>query len=240
MALASSAWIVSLWWSLTIWMTAGAGDQAVRNIVDEWMGSTNLFEKIAIDEGNYRKLPEHWRQALAEISVRNKGEDEALKKFVATASKRDIATISMTLPYVIDGNLIDGEIAGWWTKRDTLRHLHQRGLVKNITPKREEQIVGTEGIILAGQTHALKLTGRAGGVKVSIPVVEMTDVWKKLQHALDVNTSVRYLCRMKRHYEENGFKTAIHPIRQRRWYPSKVVLIKEAEMVCKESAGGGK
>ena len=65
-------------------------DQAVRNIVNQWMGGLDLFRHLAIEGNDYHNLPVYWKQALAEIVVRRGDEDEAAKQFVSKLNVDDL------------------------------------------------------------------------------------------------------------------------------------------------------
>ena len=49
-------------------------DQTIRNTVDDWMSIPDLFDSISIRPDEYARLPQYWRQALAEIALRPKEE----------------------------------------------------------------------------------------------------------------------------------------------------------------------
>lgn len=76
-------------------------DQWLRNSVDDWMGGPDLYNSLSIGPDQYRELPLHWRQALAEIAVRDSSESVALKSLVKALSIEDMQLISHIAPYAI-------------------------------------------------------------------------------------------------------------------------------------------
>ena len=93
-----------------IWLIAGMSvgpvvvtiiDQWLRNSVDDWMGGPDLYDSLSISPDQYRELPLHWRQALAEIAVRESNQSVGLKSLVKTLSIEDMQLISHIAPYAI-------------------------------------------------------------------------------------------------------------------------------------------
>ncbi len=93
-----------------IWLIAGISigpvvltiiDQWLRNSVDDWMSGPDLYDSLSISPDEYQELPLHWRQALAEIAVRDSSESVALKSLVKALSIEDMQLISHIAPYAI-------------------------------------------------------------------------------------------------------------------------------------------
>ena len=94
-------------WSIAFTTAGVMADQFFRNLVDRWTDGPELFEHLAIDEGEYYGLPLHWRQALAEVAFRDDGEDEALKQFISRIDMRDIEVLEKVANYAVSGGLLE-------------------------------------------------------------------------------------------------------------------------------------
>ena len=83
------------------------GDQWLRNKVDQSMSEHDMYSSLSIDAEEYLGLRLHWRQVLAELSVRPETAETAeIRELVKTLTPDQIALIDKIAPYVIDRVLV--------------------------------------------------------------------------------------------------------------------------------------
>lgn len=94
-------------WSVVLSTVSGMVDQYFRNTVNQWMSGADLFQHLAIDEDEYYSQPLHWRQALAEITLREDDAEEALRQFISQLDTREIKLLESVAKYALGGALLE-------------------------------------------------------------------------------------------------------------------------------------
>ena len=81
-------------------------DQFIRNKIDNWMSDPDLYNSLTLGPDEYARLPVHWRQALAEIAVRDEAEAAAVQELIKTLKPEDIMLVNRLAPYETNGFII--------------------------------------------------------------------------------------------------------------------------------------
>ena len=188
-----------------------AGDQWLRNVVDEAMSEPDMYSSLAIDAEEYLDLRLHWRQVLAELSVRPETAETAeIRELMKTLTPDQIALIDKIAPYVIDGFLV----------RDTSKSsyhpipgltlvdfatLEDLGILQGVRDayKRPNQPLGVP-MTMRGATAALKITRVGEEGDVSLPVTRLTVMGQTLVRLLRVPSDILYFEWIARQIDEEG------------------------------------
>lgn len=227
-------------WSLAVSTLGGMADQFFRNTVNQWMSGPSIFRNLAINEPDYRSLPLPWRQALAEIDLRDSDDDEALRQLVSTLSTGDLKVLELAARYGLGGQLIDSPVP-WQLSSQSLARLEEWGLALNTRVPLIHHTVGggdqaasgaTEPLFLAGYPYGLYLSGREGAPGVSVSFFELTDLgWKVLQ-ATRLPTDLVYLCQLQAHFRSKGLVAEIWPISAPWQNEGQLQRISETSVLC--------
>ena len=227
-------------WSLLVSTLGGMADQFFRNTVNQWMSGPELFRSLAIDEADYRRLPINWRQAIAEIDLREGDDDEGLKQLISRLSIEDIEVLNLTAKYALGGSLVSSSVP-WELTPELLAHLEERGLALNtripFISVRVGGRAGTspgegEGLFLAGYPYGLHLRAPEGAPSVSVRFYELTDLGGKILRAARRPTDLVYLCRLKSHFESKGLVAEIWPISAEGQKENQILRISDASVLC--------
>ena len=227
-------------WSLAVSTLGGMADQFFRNTVNEWMSGPRIFRNLAIDEPDYGSLPLPWRQALAEIDLRDSDDDEALRQLISTLSTGDLEVLELAARYALGGQLVDSTVP-WQLSSEFLARLEEWGLALNTRVPLVHHTVGggdsvasgaTPAIFLAGYQYGLHLSARDGAPGVSVSFFELTDLGRQLLHATRLPTDLVYLCELQTHFRSQGLVAEIWPISARWQNEGQLQRISETSVLC--------
>ena len=188
-----------------------AGDQWLRNVVDEAMSEPDMYSSLAIDAEQYLDLRLHWRQVLAELSVRPETAETAeIRELMKTLTPDQIALIDKIVPYVIDGFLVRDTSKASYHPMPGLSlvdfaTLEDLGILQGVRDayKRPNQAVGVP-MTMSGATAALKITRVGEEGDVSLSVTRLTDTGQTLVRLLRVPSDILYFEWIARQIEEEG------------------------------------
>ena len=186
-------------------------DQWLRNYVDEVTGEPDMYESVAISPEEYLRLPLHWRQALAEISVRPETAEMAeTRELMKTLTPEQMALMDKIAPYVIEGFLV----------RDTDRTsnhpmpglllvdfgtLEDLGILQDVQRgHRINDLARDSLVVLRGTTAALRLQGSDPESAVSLPVTRLTELGNTLIGLLRVPSEIRYFEWIAKEVDQDG------------------------------------
>ncbi len=211
-------------WSVLLTTAGGMADQYFRNMVDEWMSEGELFKYLAIDKDEYFQLPLYWRQALAEITFREDGGDEALRQFISRLDIDDIETLELVAAYALTGALLVSRDAGEGSppreiSRMDLLHLEAIGIIDSVLPLNHKEIRAPteEGdgsqtpdqLWLPGQQYGLQLRAVEPGAGTRLSFRVLTEIGTDLLQSLRRPTSLEYLCWLQRHFRARDIAAEI-------------------------------
>ena len=204
-------------WSLALTTVGGMADQYFRNIVNQWMSGADLFRHLAIDNDEYYGQPLHWRQGLAEITLREGDEDEALRQFISRLDSDDIRVLESVAKYALGGTLVVSRSTSDGNPRDELSrsdlmHLEAIGIIDSVLPVNHESISPAtdataegqkwDGLWLAGEQYAIHLRASTSETGTSVSFHILTEIGRRLVAALRRPTSIAYLCWLQRDFRE--------------------------------------
>ena len=215
-------------WSFMFSTIGAMADQYFRNTVNQWTDGPDLFEHLAIEEDEYNNLPLHWKQALAEIALREGDEDEALRQFVSQLDTRQIELLDLVAQRELSGSLLvfrpsDGEPVEELSYMDMM-HLESTGAIDSALPLNHKSINTvtdtksdgdtTDSLWLVGHQYGIHLravtTGKGTGLSFNV----LTEKGKKLIDALRRPRSLFYLCSLHYHYSKRGLSAEIWSFRE--------------------------
>lgn len=227
--LGSAVFLLSLLpWSFLAATVGGMADQYFRNTVNQWMSGPDLFQHLAIKEEEYYSQPLHWRQALAEIALREGDEDEALRQFISRLDIRQIELLELVAKHALGGALLgtrsaEGDPLEELSHMD-LMHLEGIGVIDSVLPLNHKQIRPvtdaalesgtTVGEWLVGHQYGIFLSAVEGGEGTRVSFLVLTDTGKKLIDALRRPTSVNYLCWLQRYFGDRQLSAEIWSLRE--------------------------
>lgn len=215
-------------WSFVFATVGGMADQFFRNTVNQWMSGPEIFEHLAIGEDEYNNLPLHWKQALAEIVLREGDEDEALRKFVSQLDTRQVDLLELVAQRELSGSLLvfrpsDGNPVEELPHMDMM-HLEGIGVIDSVVPLNHKSIgTSTDTKSDSDTTDSLRLAGHQYGIYLGIGTTGkgtsfsfnvLTETGKKLIGALRRPTSISYLCSLQSHYRKMGLSAEIWSLRE--------------------------
>lgn len=178
-------------------LVATMADQWLRNMIDELMSDPDLYRSLSLQPEEYASLPLHWRQALAEVAVREEsGELAEVQKLIGTLATDQIALIDRIAPYVVDGFLVRDEAdpSGHripslalidYTKLQDLGILQQRSLVSTWDSTQRR-------FALRGTTVALVVEQSGQDSDLKIPATRLTEAGATLVELLRVPSDIRH------------------------------------------------
>ena len=214
-------------WSVVLTTVGGMADQYFRNIVNQWMSGAELFQHLAIDEEEYYRQPLHWRQVLAEITLREGDEEEALKQFVSRLSTYEIGILESVAKYALSGALLESRSASGGNpilelSHMDLMHLETIGIIDSVLPLNHKNIrtvtdatsgdQNTDNLWLGGHQYAIHLRASTSGNSASLSFRVLTEIGNRLVRALRRPTSLRYLCWLQRNFREQEVSAEIWTI----------------------------
>ena len=195
-------------WSLVMSTVGGMTDQFFRNTVNQWMGGPEIFRHLAIDAREYDGLSLHWKQALAELVLRESDDDEEVRQLVSRLSIEDIEILELAAQYALNGNLVLSA-AAWNLSDHDLARLEEMGLATNSQlPFFSYRIPSNEAATREGR-NVLWLIGHQYGLHLRVPedvnsvrvsLVKLTDLATKLIRATRRPTNLPYLCELQRYF----------------------------------------
>ena len=201
-----------------------AGDQWLRNIVDEAMSEPDMYSSLAIDAEEYLGLRLHWRQALAELSVRPETAETAeIRELMKTLTPDQIALIDKIAPYVIDGVLVRDSGSPSYHPMPGLSlvdfaTLEDLRILQGVRDayKRPNQPLNVP-MVMTGATAALKVTRFGEEGDVSLSVTRLTDMGQTLVRLLRVPSDILYFEWVARRLDQDGvdvkvFATGASPV----------------------------
>ena len=189
-------------------------DQTIRNIVDDWMDSPDLYDSISITPDEYAQLPVYWRQALAEITLRPKEEAIDVQNIIKSLKAADMRLISSLAPYAIsEGIFRDNSKLSEHPMPELsfsqFLHLQDTGILENVGSGvrqryTEHLILGSE-FNLRGTTVQLKFIPKSAKESPVLEVTRFTKGGKQLIDALRVPSNIGYFEWFAKNLEEKGF-----------------------------------
>lgn len=188
-----------------------AGDQWLRNIVNEAMSEPDMYSSLAIDAEEYLDLRLHWRQVLAELSVRPETAGTAeIRELMKTLSPDQIALIDKIAPYVISGFLVrDISSSSYHPIPDLLlvdfATLEDLGILQGVRDayRRPNQPLNIP-MVMSGATAALKITRFDEVGDVSLSVTRLTDMGQTLVRLLRVPSDLLYFEWVAKQIDQKG------------------------------------
>ncbi|MDE2822161.1 MAG: hypothetical protein OXK79_01475 [Chloroflexota bacterium] len=188
-----------------------AGDQWLRNVVDEAMSDPDMYNLLSIDAGEYSQLRVHWRQVLAELSVRpEKAGTAELREWMKTLTPDQIALVDKIVPYVIDGFLVRDRASDSYHPIPGLSlvdfaTLEDLGILQGVRApyRRPNQPVGVP-MTMSGRTAALKITRLTEEADVSLSVTRLTDMGQALVRLLRVPSEILYFEWVAKQIDQEG------------------------------------
>ena len=216
--------IALLPWSFLMTTFGSMADQYFRNSVNQWMSGPDLFQHLAIDEEEYFSLPLHWRQALAEIALREGDEDESLRQFISKLGTSEIQLLEAVARHAMSGSLVygrgaaDGEPIPGASYMD-LQHLEAIGIIDSALPLNHQRIeLVTDGaagqdvhdeLWLFGHEYGLQFRAVTAGESTMVSFIALTEDGKWLVRALREPTSLPYLCELHDGFRGPHLSTAV-------------------------------
>ena len=158
-------------------------DQWLRNVVDEAMSDPDMYNYLSIDAEEYSDLEVHWRQVIAELSVRPETAETAeIRELLKTLTPDQIALADKIAPYVIDGFLIRDRGSPSYHPIPGLSlvdfaALEDLGILQGVRDayKRPNQPLGVP-MTMTGTTAALTIQRFGEESDVSLSVTRLTDM----------------------------------------------------------------
>ena len=198
-------------WSMIVVTVGSMLDQSVRNRVNRWMSGPDLFNQIAIKPEDYRNLPIEWRQALAEIQVRDDEGGEAVKQLVSRLNTRELELIGLLAENTLGGYLVmpqspfEMKRIGALSAAD-LVHLEKIGIIESTNVMNNHRIYrsgdgnsdaesGKSKFVRAGAGYALVMWPAKGNEAAYLSIVRLTELGTELERALRRTTSPGILMR---------------------------------------------
>lgn len=192
-----------------------AVDQWLRNKVNDLMRGPDLYKSLSLEPKEFLRLPLHWRQALAELSVRPATAKLAeIRELMKTLTSEQIKLISRIAPYVVEGLLVRDRdspskhpIPGLsivdFAMLEDLRILQniQRGYKYNAPPNRP--------IVMRGRTAAIKIQGLDQESVASLPVTRLTELGNTLIGLLRVPSDIRYFEWIAKEIDQEGIDVSV-------------------------------
>ena len=215
-------------WSFMVATIGGITDQYFRNIVNQRMSGPDLFQHLAIKEDEYYNLPLHWKQALAEIVLREGDENEALRQFVSQLDTRQIKLLELVAQHEFNGSLLvfrpsDGEPVEELSYMDMM-HLESIGVIDSALPLNHKKIRSatdtqfdgdtTDSLWLVGHQYGINLRPGTTGKATDLSFFVLTETGKKLIDALRRPRSLFYLCSLHYHYSKRGLSAEIWSLKE--------------------------
>ena len=184
-------------------------DQWARNKVDGWMSGPDLFDFLSISREQYHGLPLRWRQALAEIAVRDSPASADLKELVRTLDADDVRLLDKVAPYVLDmassGGVVRHSVVGTYPHKLPGLVPSDFGILESLG------IVESSGYTWSIDRNWLVVgTGTALAVfprdsqEVPVRYTKLTDIGTDLVLAAGRHTDLAYLKWVAQVLEEDG------------------------------------
>ena len=189
-------------------------DQAIRNIVDEWMSEADLFDSISLSPDDYAELPLYWRQALAEIALRPKEEAVDVQNIIKDLKLADIKIIDLLAPYATSMGILrdDNQLSEHPMPElsySHFSHLENLGILEDVNNGRTNDITKVlnpdSNFPLLGTSVILSLRTNDPTKKIEIKTTAFTSGGKQLIEALRVPSNITYFEWFAETLEEKGF-----------------------------------
>ena len=176
-------------------------DQFIRNKIDDWMSDPDLYDAIILSPEEYARLPVHWRQALAEIAVRDEAEMAGVQELVASLQLEHMLLVDKIAPYETQGYIVrDGDYSSQHPFPNLtvidFATLEDLGILQSVqrgheitfdisgSPNHQKNVIGT--------SVALVLKSTLEDNKLRLPITRFTDSGLRLIHLLRVPSDIRY------------------------------------------------
>ena len=189
-------------------------DQTIRNTVDDWMSIPDLFDSISIRPDEYAQLPQHWRQALAEIALRPKEEAIDAQTIIEGLKVADMKIVGLLAPYatsigILRDNSQLSEHPMPELSYNDFSHLQDLGILEDVNNGMKfdltENLHRNPEISLPGTTILLKLRAKNAKTPLVLETTAFTSGGKKLIEALRVPSNVAYFEWFAKDLEDKGF-----------------------------------
>lgn len=199
----------------TIGVVAIGVDQGVRNVVDGWMSGPDFFESVSISPVEYSELPLRWRQALAEIALRDSSETAGLQELIKTLDKEQIDRIDRIATYAVGGLrgelflvraanvlLASGTIVPG-VSRHELETLEDLGVLQTTSVGMGVQLIGN----VFGSSAYLQVQLHDPDDPPSLIVTMLTEAGSELVRTVRAPTDLAYIEWVAKKIEETGLAT---------------------------------
>ena len=196
-------------------------DQAIRNKVDGWMSSPDLFDSISTTPDEYAQLPPYWRQALSEIALRPKEEAVDAQSIIEGLKLTDIKLVDLLAPYATSAGILRdnsqlSEHPMPELSYSDFSHLEDLGILEDVNNGMKFDLTKDwnpdSEISLAGTTVHLRAKAKNSTVKAALEATAFTRGGKQLIEALRVPSNIAYFEWFAKHLEEEEFTVDLFAI----------------------------
>ena len=193
-------------------------DQTIRNTVDDWMSIPDLFDSISIRPDEYARLPQYWRQALAEIALRPKEEAIDAQNIIEGLKVSDMNLVGLLAPYVTSvGILRDNSKLSEHPMPELsyndFSHLQDLGILEDVNNGMKfdltERLNRKTEISLPGTTVLLKFKAKNVKNPLVLEATAFTSGGKQLIEALRIPSNIAYFEWFAKNLEEKGFNVEL-------------------------------
>ena len=193
-------------------------DQTIRNTVDDWMSSPDLFDSISIRPDEYAQLPQYWKQALAEIALRPKEEAVDTQRIIESLKVSDLKIVGLLAPYVTSvGILRDNSQLSEHPMPELsyndFSHLQDLGILEDVNDGMKFDLTDSlnrnSEISLPGTTVLLKFTAKNANTPLVLEATAFTSGGKQIIEALRISSNVAYFEWFAKNLEGKGFNVEL-------------------------------
>ena len=187
-------------------------DQFIRNKIDDWMSGPDLYDSIILTPEEYARLPVHWRQALAENSVRDEAEMAGVRELVASLQLQHMLLVDRVAPYEVQGYMVrDGDhasqhpiptltVVDFATLEDlgilqSVQRGHEITFDVGGSPNGQQNVLGTSVAMVMKSTQEEST--------INLAVTRFTEAGLKLIRLLRVPSDIRYFEWMAKKVEQS-------------------------------------
>ena len=178
-----------------------AGDQFVRNKINQWMSGPDLYNHITLQKDEYEHLPVRWRQVFAELVVRFESKTAGLRELIKTLHRQHIELVDRIAPYVVqdfivrDNNQPSKHPLSKLSVVD-FATLEDLGILQSVQRGHEITVdfarSSTQQANWSGSTVVLSMKAQTPETKVKLPITRFTEPGLNLIRLLRVPSDVRY------------------------------------------------
>ncbi len=204
---------------LPVVLLVTAGDQYVRNRIDDWMSDPDIYNYVTLRQDEYERLPVHWRQVIAELAARSDPETAAVRELIRTLTTEHIELVDRIAPYMIQDFIIRDSthqsqhpipalsVADFAMLEDLgiLQSVQQgHEITPTFDPSQSRQVNWF------GTTLALAMTGTDSTVK--LPITRFTEPGRNLMRLLRVPSHIGYFEWLAKRVEQSDVTAVLWAI----------------------------